>query len=57
MGFPRQKYWSELQFPSTGDLPDPGRESPFPALPGGFFIIESPGKTVIGSGASLVAQQ
>ena len=57
MGFPRQKFWSELQFPSTGDLPDPGRESTFPALAGGFFITEPQGKTVIGSGASWVAQQ
>ena len=24
MGFPRQEYWSELPFPSPGDLPDPG---------------------------------
>ena len=24
MGFPRQAYWSELPFPSPGDLPDPG---------------------------------
>ena len=24
MGFPRQKYWSGLPFPSPGDLPDPG---------------------------------
>ena len=57
MGFPRQKFWSELPFPSTGDLPDPGRESMFPALAGGFFITEPQGKTVIGSGASRVAQQ
>ena len=24
MGFPRQKYWSGLPFPSPGDLPNPG---------------------------------
>ena len=24
MGFPRQEHWSELTFPSPGDLPDPG---------------------------------
>ena len=24
MGFPRQEYWSELPFPSLGDLPNPG---------------------------------
>ena len=32
MGFPRQKYWSGLPFPSPGDLPDPGTESWSPAL-------------------------
>ena len=26
MGFPRQEYWSELLFPSLGDLPYPGIE-------------------------------
>ena len=26
MGFPRQKYWSGLPFPSPGDLPNPGNE-------------------------------
>ena len=25
MGFPRQEYWSGLQFPPPEDLPDPGR--------------------------------
>ena len=24
MGFSRQEYWSGLQFPTPGDLPDPG---------------------------------
>ena len=37
MGFPRQKYWSRLPFPSPGDLPDPGIEPASPALAGGFF--------------------
>ena len=26
MGFSRQEYWSELPFPTPGDLPDPGNE-------------------------------
>ena len=37
MGFCRQEYWSELPFPSPGDLPDPGTEPVSPALAGGFF--------------------
>ena len=32
MGFSRQEYWSELQFPSPGDLPNPGIEAGSPAL-------------------------
>ena len=32
MGFPRQKYWSGLPFPSPRDLPDPGIEPGSPAL-------------------------
>ena len=27
MGFPKQEYWSGLQFPSPEDLPDPGIKS------------------------------
>ena len=32
MGFFRWEYWSELPFPSPGDLPDPGIEPRSPAL-------------------------
>ena len=32
MGFSRQEYWSELPFPSQGDLPDPGIKPASPAL-------------------------
>ena len=32
MGFFRQEYWSGLQFPSPGDLPDPGIKLASPAL-------------------------
>ena len=32
MGFSRQEYWSELQFPSLGDLPDPEIKLRSPAL-------------------------
>ena len=44
MGFPRQEYWSGLLLPPPGDLPDPGTEPVFLALPGRFFIAEQPGK-------------
>ena len=43
--FPRQEYWSGLLFLSTGDLPDQGIEPASPALAGGFFTTEPPGKT------------
>ena len=44
VGFSRQEYWSGLPFPPPGDLPDPGMEPVSPALEGGFFTAESPGK-------------
>ena len=37
VGFPRQEYWSGLQFPFPGDLPEPGIEPTFPALAGGLY--------------------
>ena len=43
MGFPRQEYWSKV-FPSPGHLPGLGIEPASPALTGGFFTTESPGK-------------
>ena len=43
-GFHRQKYWSGLPFPCPGDLPEPGIEPKSPALAGGFFATEPPGK-------------
>ena len=45
MGFPKQEYWSELPFPSLGDLPNPGFEPMSPTLAGGFFTTEPPGKS------------
>ena len=45
MVFPRQEYWSGLPVPSPGDLPDPGIKPTLPALAGGFFTTESPGKS------------
>ena len=47
MGFPRQEHWSELPCPSPGDLPHPGTGPRSPALAGGFFTTEPPGKPQI----------
>ena len=49
MEFPMWEYWCGLPFPSPGspspgNLPDPGIEPTSPALAGGFFSIEPPGK-------------
>ena len=44
MGFPRQEFWSGLPFPYPGDLPDLGIKPASPALAGGFFTTEPPGK-------------
>ena len=44
MGFSRQKCWSELLFPSPGDLPNPGIEPGSPALQADTLPSEPPGK-------------
>ena len=44
MGFPRQECRRRLPFPPPGALPDPGIESPSPALAGGLFTTEPAGK-------------
>ena len=41
----KQAHWNGLPFPTPMDLSDPGTESAFPALAGGIFTTESPGKT------------
>ena len=46
MGFSQQEYWSGLPCPPPGDLPDPGIEPASPALAGGFFTTEPPGKPI-----------
>ena len=48
MEFSRQEFWSGLPFPSPGDLPDSGIKPMSPALVGGFFTIEPPGKPITG---------
>ena len=44
MQFSRQKYWSELPFPSLGDLPNPGIKPESPALQTDSLPSEPPGK-------------
>ena len=47
MEFFRQEYWSELPFPTPGDLPDPGIKptSPVsPVLAGRFFTTSALGE-------------
>ena len=44
MGFSRQKYWSGLPFPSSGDLPDPGIKPRSPVLQADSLLSEPPGK-------------
>ena len=51
MGFPREEYWSRLPFPPLGNLPDPGMEPASPALAGGFFTSEAPGKPALWCGS------
>ena len=54
-GFSTQQCWSELPFPPPGDLPDPGIETASlasPALAGGFFTTEPPGKPCVSSAPS-----
>ena len=43
MEISRQEYWSELPFPSPGDLPDPGIEPGSPALLADSLLSEPPG--------------
>ena len=44
MGFSRQEYWSQLPFPSPGDLPNPGIEPRSPALQANSLPTELQGK-------------
>ena len=53
MGFTRQEYWSGLPFATLGDLPDPGIKPAFPALAGGFFTTDPPGKPFEGSDKTI----
>ena len=47
MGLSSQEYWSGLPFLSPGNLPHPGIKPMSPALAGGFFTTEPPGKPIM----------
>jgi len=47
VGFPRQEYWTELPFPSPGDLPDPGTEPMSPALQVDSLLLSHQGSRLI----------
>ena len=47
VGFPRQEYCSRLPYLSPGHLPNQGIELTSPALVGGFFTTEPPGKPCV----------
>ena len=47
MGCSRQEYWSELPFPSPGDLPDPGTEPASPVLQVESLLSEPPEKLLL----------
>ena len=44
MEFSRQEYWSEMPFPSSGNLPNPGMQLMSPTLQTNSLPSESPGK-------------
>ena len=51
MKYSTQDYWSELPFPSSGDLPNPGIDPESPALKDDSFPSEPPGSPAMqGSG-------
>ena len=45
-GISQARMLERLPFPSPRHLPDPGIDSISPALAGGFFTIEPPGKPI-----------
>ena len=54
MGFSRQKYWSGLPFPSSGDLPDPGIKPGSPTLQADTFTICATRQVASKSGHKLL---
>ena len=47
LGFSGQEYWSELPFPSPGDLPNPGNEPGSLTLEADALTSEPPGKPFV----------
>jgi len=45
MGFSRKEYWSELPFPSSGELPNPGIEPGSSELQADSLASELPRKS------------
>lgn len=45
VGFPRKDCWTEMLFPTLGNLPDSGIETVSSAITGRLFTTESPGKS------------
>ena len=57
MEFSRQEYWSELPFPTPGDVSNPRIELESPlssALAGRFFTTEPTSKPIIWNGEVLI---
>ena len=52
MGFSRQEYWSGLQFPSPGDLPDPGIPTQVSCIAVRLFTDWARGKPLAQSSSS-----
>ena len=46
MGFPRQEHWSELPFPTSGDLPNLRIEARSPAMQTDSLPSELPGNPI-----------
>ena len=60
MGFFKHEYWSELSFPSPGDLPDPGIETSSPVLlhwQMDSFTIGSPEKPILSKSRKCIKKQ
>ena len=56
MGFPKQRYWSGLPFPSPEDHSRSGIKPMSPALAGRFFTTEPPGKPLLYLGYVLFVE-